>query len=65
MSDLTDRLRAAQWAKLTRQLCHEAADALDAKDAEIQSLKEKLNNALTNYGLPKDNEAIDNYDNDQ
>ena len=26
-------------------------DALDAKDAEIQSLKEKLHNALTNYGL--------------
>jgi hypothetical protein len=36
------------------QTCGEAADLIESQAKEIESLREKLHNALNNYGLPKD-----------
>jgi hypothetical protein len=41
MSDLVKRLREAQWAKLTRQLCHEAADEIERLQSDYATLLER------------------------
>ena len=39
MSELVKRLREAQWAKLIRQLCNEAADEIERLERELAQFK--------------------------